>query len=114
MTGIIKRLQAIAMGDVAIGSNLQRPLLSEISVEEDRYIEHPISTQYCMTVRMGTIFTSNRAQFSRAHENAQQMIARELYKDVHVLIPQIRGALYAEDINRAHKLIDKMQREIDD
>jgi hypothetical protein len=113
MADIIKQLQAIAMCDVAIGSNLQRPLLSEISVEEDRYKEHPIYTQYSLTVKLGTIFTSNRAQYSHAHKNAQQMIARELYKDVHVLIPQIRGALYAEDIERALKLIDKMQREIE-
>jgi hypothetical protein len=111
MSEILDRLQTTPTGMRSIRSGRPCTLVSEIGIDTFA-TEAPSIDEYIMTGKLQTLFRCNRAQYQDAEYNARRMIARELYKDVHVAISALHAAAFSEDTTQMHMLLDELEEKI--
>ena len=105
---ILDKLQAKRTGNRGIGSFDYMPVCSSVDV---RAMEssRPFMEEYVAEIIIGTVFTCNSAQYEHAFINAKKSLTRHLYEDIHIIIHDLRSALYAESSEEMNEAIGRLE-----
>jgi len=108
MSRILDKLQAQATGMRDLARNEKTSVASTI-YQTRVDTAHPMIYEYCLQLKINTMFRCNQAEYACAMQDARTMLARELYKDVYVAIARLRSVAWSGDTHAIMEELDILE-----
>ena len=107
---ILDRMEQSTTKDPFMRPTIQRPAYSETIISSPT--DCIFTQKHLMTVTIEHEFYCNQAQYEHAKKLAREIISSALMQSAIDVAQDLRAALYAEDFEAMHTLLNKLMEEL--